>query len=90
MRVSRRPSLCVLLLSAMLASGFGTLAQAGLANLFHGTGTHSKQPVKALHSSTAQPPVHLIHGARQGKIKPVLGNTRTAARTLTLKRSKPH
>jgi hypothetical protein len=79
-----------MLLAAMLASGFGAGAQAGLANLFHGAKTRSKQPAKALHSSTAQPPVHLIHSARQGKIKPVLGGTRTAARSLTLKRPQPH
>jgi hypothetical protein len=74
-----------MLLALLLAGGLCTGAQAGLADLFRGSPAGAKHPPNTVHSSLKQPPIHLVHGARQTPIKPVLGNTRTAARTLTLK-----
>ena len=63
-------------------------AQASLSQLFHRT-DHSKHAGKIVHSTTPQHPTPLVRSARQSKVKPVLANTRTTGKTLTLKRQPP-
>jgi len=90
MRAALRPSLRVLLLAGLLAGGLCEQAQAGLADWFHGRTSHVKPAPKALHSSLPQPAVHPLRSARQGKVKPLFGHTRNAARTLVRKRAPSH
>jgi hypothetical protein len=90
MRVTNRPKLQRLLLAGLLACALCGSAQAGLSDWFHSHSGHNKNAPKALHSSTKQPPTHLLRSQRQGKIKPLSTNLRTAARTLQIKRQKPH
>ena len=63
-------------------------AQASLSDLFHGA-DHSKHTGKIVHSTTPQHLTPLVRSARQSKVKPVLANTRTIGKTLTLKRPPP-
>jgi hypothetical protein len=90
MRIPRRHSFQVVLLVGLLASGLCGSARAGISDWFHSHPAHAKNAPKMLHSSTKQPPIHSLRSARQGKIKPLSTNLRTAARTLQLKRTKPH
>jgi len=63
-------------------------AQASLSDLFH-RADHSNQTAAIGHSTTPQHLTPLVRSARQSKVKPVLANTRTTGKTLTLKRPPP-
>ena len=74
--------------AGVLSCAMAGSAQASLSNLFHRT-DHSKHTGKIVHSTTPQHLSPLLRSARQSKVKPVLANTRTSGKTLTLKRQPP-
>ena len=87
MSATTRPGLGAIVVGAVLCCAAGS-AQASLSDLFH-RADHSKHAGKAVHSTSPQHPTPLLRSARQSKVKPVLANTRTTGKTLTLKRQPP-
>lgn len=79
--------LTAIVLGIVLTCAAGS-AQASLSDLFH-RADHSKHVGKIIHSTTPQHPVPLVRSGRQNKVKPVLANTRTTGKTLTLRRQPP-
>jgi hypothetical protein len=88
MSATRRPLLSAAALAVVLTGAMTGRAQASLSELFH-RANHSRHTGKIVHSSTPQHPAPLLRSARQSKVKLVLANTRTTARTLALKRQPP-
>jgi hypothetical protein len=80
--------LAAIVLGVALTCAMAGSAQASLSDLFHGA-DHSKHTGKIVHSTTPQHLTPLVRSARQSKVKPVLANTRTIGKTLTLKRPPP-
>jgi len=86
--MARRPTLAAIVLGVALTGALASGAQASLSDLFH-RADHSKHAGKIIHSTTPQHLTPLVRSARQSKVKPVLANTRTTGKTLTLKRRPP-
>jgi hypothetical protein len=78
MSAARGPIFAAIVFGVVLTGAMASSAQASL-----------RHAGKMVHSTTPQHLTPLVRSARQSKVKPVLANTRTMGKTLTLRRQPP-